>query len=348
MATFLTNLWKGATRNVGTWLGGAVGGPMGALVGGMVQQAAGGAGPAAAAGGTASPLTQWLANRAYWRAFRTELGLGQQPQTYSVGRALSRRQQQWGGMEQALAEGSQRPSGLSQAPPVQGWGQFYNDGLGLGGGGGGRGGGFMLGGSPRQRRTPTIPAAGAAAPTQPTPLSTAQIYQDLLRRSMLGYGGLPQQVYQSAAARGMGAINAQAAASQQALSSLLGQRGLLSSGLYGGGLSDIERSRLGAVSQLYGGLEEQGLAAARQAQQQAMELYLQQLLPSVQARAARPTLADYLGQLAGGYVQYKYAPQAPDYNALLGQIFGGSGTISSSPTPGSYSGLPYGFLKGVA
>lgn len=151
----------------------------------------------------------------------------------------------------------------------------------------------------------TTKKATTAAPTMAQSSETA--YRQALLQGLMGMGGLPQQMYQSAWNRGQSALDAQAQQSRARLQGDLGRRGVLNSGMYGTAMADVERAKLGGMSELSAQLASEQLAAQRNFQQMAMELYLRELEDSKQRKLQRdisnqgPSGGDILGGLAEAY-----------------------------------------------
>jgi len=303
---------------IGAIVGGPAGGAIGGLVGGLLgggQQAT----PQAASMQTGTDqLTELLKRQAWLQGFQQTLGLAAQGgQTYSeqaaMGEQNSRTKQQTGGRIGV-------PGGAVQRSPF------------AQGAGGGEGKG--AGSSTTYTSTP--------ATQNWTP---EQNYFDYLQKALSGQDTLPQSAFQGAVARGSQAINQQTQAARQRLLQALASRGISNSGMLSQGLMGIEQGRTQALGTLYGGLEQQGIAAQRASQQAAATTYaaqreaalnraLQSGMQQTAIGAAQPSWADYLGGLAGTFAQYYYAP---DYEAIMRQF-----TMGATPTTSD----PFGILFG--
>lgn len=175
--------------------------------------------------------------------------------------------------------------------------------------------GGVAGGMVGQALRPPSRAAQPAAPA-PQP-GEAEAYGALQRRALSGAGTMPAGLYQQALTQGLAGINAQTERSRQNLARDLGARGLLHSGLYAGGLADIERGRLGALSSLQGGLQTEQWRLGQQAQEAAANRYAQALMQGRQIEAQQPQWYDYLIQAAPAVGQYLGSRNQPDYARLL-------------------------------
>lgn len=297
-------------------ISGTIAGGLGLFGGGGQEQPTAGGYMPAGGGGT---LADYLAQQAFMDALRERMAEGEQGETFNVQRGLkraqSRQRQQAGGMS---FPATARPS-------LQGLGS--GEGRGAGSEGRGADGGRSSWWDARARREPQPP------PTAPTGPTTGDLYREAIQRSLAGVGGLPANIYQGAQARGLGIINRQAQFGREQLRGTLGQRGMLTSGLMGGGLGQLEQGRLGAIGAYTSELELAGLSAARQAQERGMNLYLgelegerdRQLQRDLQGKAISAGEPDFFDYLAGGLGAYG------QYQALKG--------LGSNIAPGSYGNV---------
>lgn len=289
--------------------GGAAIGLAGALTGGGNQQQAAPAQGQVQAGG-ADQLTDLLKRQAWLQGFQQTLGLAPQGgQAYSeqaaMGEQNSRAKQQTGGRMGV-------PGGETSRQP-------FAQGMGLGGGEG-KGGGTST-------ATSTPPEQNWSPETS---------YFEYLQRALSGQDTLPQSSFQGAVARGSAAINQQTQDARQRLLQSMASRGISNSGITMQGLSGIEQGRTQALGSLYGGLEQQGIAAQRASQQSAATTYaaqreaalnraLQSGMQQTALDASEPSWADYLSGALGTYAQYRYAP---DYSSILQGFLGNTGASS--------------------
>jgi len=151
--------------------------------------------------------------------------------------------------------------------------------------------------------------------------TTMTAYTQALQEMLTGQGPF----YAGQMSRGLGAINTQAALGKTQLSGTLGRRGLLSSGVMGQGLGSIESGRLGAVSNLAGGIEQQRM----QAQQFGMSQVTAQQQLIMMARQAGVSEA-----------QIKAAQEQNQWQQLANSVAGLYGALypAQQPTPG---GVPW-------
>ena len=269
--------------------GGPIGGLAGLLAGGTSERQSSPKPPQTAA--TSSPLQQYLAQEAFLRGYQEIMG-ATPPQNFGVPTPQLGQGQSVGGERDQQA--NQR-GGMGYSPT---WGpqQVPGGGGGDGAGGGGAGGGGATLGS------------------------SGDLYSAWMQRALAGQEGLPESAYQAAYLRGLSGLNRQAQVGSENLRESWGQRGLLQSGLVGQGEASIERSRLGALADYTGALEERNLAAARSSQQQAAGLYAAERQGSI-GDAARMALLNRQissqeapwwepwANLANAYVGYRYRPQ---------------------------------------
>ncbi len=307
-------------------LGLATGGTAGAVAGGLSSLLGGGEQQASQPAAQLSPrasLAETLRQKAFMQGFQEQF-MRDANQTFNVQKALGTGNP--GESTPASGRQSQQTGGRIGVPGGEVQRRPFAEGLG---GGGGKKNDWM---NDAFAATDGLGAGGSATELkwQPSTSPFAASYNQALNRALNGQDTLPESAFSSAVNRGMAGVNAQAAASRTALSDSMARRGFTGGGIMGSGLANIERARLGAASNLYGGLEEQQLAATRAAQQHAMDLYasqtdaernrlLQYLMQGRDIKAGQPSFGQLLGGLLGTWAQYKYG----------------------NPTTGSSSGNPF-------
>ena len=249
--------------------------------------------------GSGSQLADTLRAKAFMQGFMQQLGTA--PQAYN---------------EQSALQGAP----LAQPASQQGLGQQaqqYGGRMGVPGGEVSRVPGAMGLGSGDGKGAGTSDAS-LAWQTTGTPMST--LYQNTLRNMLSGGGGLPQSAFAGAVNRGMYGVNQQALQGRSALSEQMAAHGMANSGAMAQGLQGLENQRMASSANLFGGLEQQNIAAQQQAQQAAMgmvgsqeeaernrlfQVYMQQK----GYEQNQPNLWSYLSPLAGAAAQYYYGRQ---------------------------------------
>ena len=309
--SLLSNILSGAA----TIFGGAAG----PLLGGVINSVAGGSsssksGSTAVSAGsqTSSRLSQLLAQKAFMEGYQASIQQAFDPKAAMTSNPTQQATPSVQPGNEAQQAGGQIgvPFGQTNRPQM-GYQSSYGPGLGGGGS------------TASHSATTTTPATTATTTTPYTVGATdprLQAYQQYQLQALQGRDTLPQNAYAQAMTQGQAGINSQAQMASQKMLESMASRGLLNSGVRAAGQTGIEQARLGGLSSLYGGLQQQQLAAQRESQQRAMELYAAERESQYgrdygyeMQKRSEPGFWDQLGGAASQWAQYQYGPDANTY-----------------------------------
>jgi len=184
---------------------------------------------------------------------------------------------------------------------------------------------FAGGGAKKQKAVPQT-TQSALSPDQLAMLQQNQsAFQQYISSALEGQRGLSAPYYQEQMARGQADISAQAGQQEQVLRERLASQGMYRSGSMERGLRGIQEARVAGTAGLTSQLSAQDIAMRQQSQQQAAQMYLQQMGLAYGTQTQQQQLAmqqaqlreqqqqswmSDLAALAGLWAQKKYGQQA--------------------------------------